>query len=648
MSNDQDLPFRELVDAAPDGLIVCDQRGTITLVNAEAERMFGYARNELLGKPIEILVPDSVRPHHGQHVAGYVRAPRLRPMGSSLDLHGRKKDGSEFPVEISLSPIATERGLLITAGIRDVTDRRRLEREAKRSNAYLVSAVDSVQDAFTLFDEHDRVMMVNSAARQLLGSSTGGSIIGHRFDQLLRDALGSGVFDFSNETRESLYARWLAYHQAPSGTLDVRTGTGRYLRITERKTAEHGTVAMITDVTGDVERAEELGHAREVAETASAAKSEFLSSMSHELRTPMNAILGFAQLLERDRKRPLDDRQLAWLGHVLRGGEHLLRLIDDVLDLSRIESGRIAVSSEPVSVAEVLAEVIHTLEPMAARAQIQIATEPVPANLPRVIADRTRLAQILMNFGSNAIKYGKPNGHVRFRVELRGSLLRIVVIDDGMGIPEDKRDKIFEPFQRAGQETGPIEGTGIGLTISKRLAELMKGSTGFTSEVGRGSEFWIELMTYHAETGDLAAISGTNIATSWLATGSAQHTIVYVEDNPSNIAFMRELVGELSSVELVTASTAEIGLELIRAHRPAVVIMDINLPGISGFEAVKRLREWPETRDIPVIGLSAAALVKDKARAKEAGFYRYLTKPVKVAELTGVLEELLVGPPASR
>jgi PAS domain S-box-containing protein len=646
MSNDQDLPFRELVDAAPDGLVVCDQHGQITLVNAEAERMFGYARGELPGKSIEILVPDGVRPRHGHHLAGYTAGPRLRPMGSNLDLRGRKKDGSEFPVEISLSPITTERGLLITAGIRDVTDRRRLEREHKRSNAYLVSAVDAVQDAFTLFDEHDRVMMVNSAARQLLGSSTGDSIIGRRFDELLHDALGSGVFDISNETRESLYARWLAYHQAPSGTLEVRTGTGRYLRVTERKTADHGTVSMIADVTGDVQRTEELGHAREAAETASAAKSEFLSSMSHELRTPLNAILGFAQLLERDRRRPLDERQLERLGHVLRGGEHLLRLIDDVLDLSRIEAGRITVSSEPVGVADVLAEVAHTLEPMATRAQIQLAIAPLPRELPQVIADRTRLAQILMNFGSNAIKYGKPDGHVTFRVEPRGSRLRIVVIDDGMGIPEDKRDKIFEPFQRAGQETGPIEGTGIGLTISKRLAELVKGSIGFTSEVGRGSAFWVELVTDQSQRADSAASVAASMAASSLAGSSAKHTIVYVEDNPSNIAFMRELVEDLASVELLTAPTAEIGLELVRAHKPSVVIMDINLPGISGFEAVKRLREWPETRDIPVIGLSAAALVKDTTRAKDAGFYRYLTKPVKVAELTRTLEELLVSPPA--
>ncbi|HEX5059978.1 MAG TPA: ATP-binding protein, partial [Kofleriaceae bacterium] len=420
-----------------------------------------------------------------------------------------------------------------------------------------------------------------------------------------------------------------------------RTGTGRYLRVTERRTPEMGTVTVVADVTEDVHHEAELTTAREIAEAASAAKSEFLSSMSHELRTPLNAILGFAQLLERDRKQPLSERQLERLSHVLRGGEHLLRLIDDILDLSRIEAGRISISSEPVAVREVLQEVVHTLEPMATRAQIQIAEPIVPTDAARVVADRTRLAQILMNFGSNAIKYGKQGGHVTFEVTQRRDALRITVIDDGIGIPEDKRDKVFEPFQRAGQETGPIEGTGIGLTISKRLAELMRGAVGFDSEVGRGSRFWIDIPVHRAAAGEDEAGAVDAAARSPLARDEVRHKIVYVEDNPSNIAFMREVMDELPGVELLTAPTAEIGLPLIRAHKPSAVIMDINLPGMSGFDAVRQLREWGDTKDIPVIGLSAAALARDTARAKEAGFFRYLTKPVKVDELMKTLEELL-------
>jgi CheY-like chemotaxis protein len=263
-----------------------------------------------------------------------------------------------------------------------------------------------------------------------------------------------------------------------------------------------------------------------------------------------------------------------------------------------------------------------------------------------VTADRTRLLQILMNFGSNAVKYGRPGGRLVFALESRDpSCVRITVIDDGIGIPADMQPKVFEPFQRAGQETGPIEGTGIGLTITKRLAELMNGRVGFSSELGRGSEFWIELPVHHQAAAELRQVGAPGAAWS-LARSATSHKIVYVEDNPSNIAFMEDLLGDVPSVALLVARSAEKGIELIRAQRPDVVIMDINLPGMSGLEAMRRLRGWPESRDIPVIGLSAAALPADIKRAAEAGFSRYLTKPVKVAELTSVLEELLGPSPA--
>jgi len=631
------LPFRELVDAAPDGILVTGQDDTILLVNAEVVRMFGYPRDELVGKPVHLLVPERFRARHPAHVQRFHDAPRLRPMGSGLELFGRRRDGSEFPVEISLSPIHHGGQRLVVAGIRDVTEHRKIEREVKRANAYLVSAVDAIQDAFALFDEDDRVVLVNSASRQLLGGSLAGAIVGRRFDEVLPDALAAGVFDFSDETREALLQRWLAYHREPSGTLEVRTGRGRYLRVIARKTPEHGTVSLMMDVTDDVLREAEL-------RSASAAKTEFLSSMSHELRTPLNAVLGFAQLLERDRKQPLSERQHERLQHVLHGGEHLLRLIDDVLDLSRIESGRVSMSCEPVVVRDVLAEVMTTLEPMAARARVSLGLAAIPASLPRVLADRTRLAQILMNFGSNAIKYGRPDGHATFETTDHGARVRITVVDDGIGIPADKRSKLFEPFQRAGQETGPIEGTGIGLVISKRLAGMMHGGVGFTSEPEVGSRFWVEIPICRDAAAELGAASRAASPGSPLTAPGTAHKVVYVEDNPSNIAFMRELVDDLARVELLTAPTAEIGLPLIRAHRPAVVIMDINLPGMSGFDAVKQLQQWPETRAIPIVGLSAAALLRDVMRAGESGFYRYLTKPVKVAELIAVLEELLVDP----
>jgi PAS domain S-box-containing protein len=635
---------QQLLDAAPDAIVVIDDQGSIVLANAQTGRLFGYSRDELLGSKIEVLIPERFRVTHVGHRSGFAATPRARPMGTGLELFGRKRDGSEFFVEISLSPLHTQAGTLTSASIRDISDRKQTELSIGRVQAYLLSAVESIQGAFAIFDAQDRLVLCNSACRETLGSRLAGEIVGRTFAELMRENLDAGTFELSGSSVAQLHANWANYHQAPSAGFDLRTREGRSLRMTERRTLEGGTVATISDVTEDVEHEEELRRARSAAEAANAAKSEFLASMSHELRTPLNAILGFAQLMQRDKKTPPPERHRERIAHVIRGGEHLMRLIDDVLDLSQVEAGHVSVWLEPVDVADALAEVRTTLDALAARAEIELVIEPFAAELPMVMADRMRFEQVLMNFGSNAIKYGRKGGRVVFHASREQEFVRIRVEDDGIGIPQDKQAKIFQPFHRAGQETGPIEGTGIGLAITKRLAELMSGRVGFRSQQGHGSEFWVDLPGHSREpTSPPLESRIIRSEGSWLrAEANGEHyLVVYIEDNPSNIAFMQDLLADIERVTLLTAPTAELGLELVRARRPDVVIMDIHLPGISGFEATRRLREWPETRDIPVIALSAAAMVRDAARVKEAGFYRYLTKPVKVDELASALEELL-------
>ncbi len=643
MSNEmpEDLPYRDLLEAAPDAIVTVGERGTIQFANRQTERIFGYAARELIGQPIEILVPEKFRSTHIGHTRGFLSSPKPRPMGSGLDLFGRRKDGTDFPVEISLSPHNTEsQGLLVSAAIRDITDRKQMEAATKLATERLKNAIDSVLDPFSIFDADGRLVMCNSAYRVMFGSVTG-SLIGRPYDEMIRESITLGIFALGQESPDAFRERIVGYRRHPSGTIDLRTTAGSYARIKDRRTPDGGTVSVIWDLTEDVLREAELERMHALAEAASAAKSDFLSSMSHELRTPLNAVLGFAQLMMRDKKTPLTDRQRERIAQILKGGEHLLNLINDVLDLSRIESGHVTISTEPVSVLEVLEEVKSTLNPMAERAGIRVVIEPLRGDLPTITADRTRFAQILMNYGSNAIKYNVPNGVAEFQVSYPADgRVRITVSDTGMGIPDDKHGKIFLPFQRAGQEMGAIEGTGIGLSITKRLAELMGGSVGFESTPGNGSKFWVD-MPLHASAVQSVRGALASAANSTLADGEEHHLVLYVEDNPANISFVRSLLEDFDTIHLVTAPTAEIGIEIARTRRPRLILMDINLPGMSGLDALQILRMWPETKEIPIVALTAAASDRDRKRGEEAGFFRYLTKPVKVEELTSAIEALL-------
>jgi signal transduction histidine kinase len=371
---------------------------------------------------------------------------------------------------------------------------RRLAEQCRQAER-LAGAVESLQDAFAIFDCSDRLVLCNSVYRQLIGDSLGGPILGASYellsdacsrDMAFSDAAGRAFF-----CRERLARRRL---EPASTTFDMRMRDGRSLRVVDRPTAEGGIVETIWDVTDDVHLADELRGASVAAEAANGAKSEFLSSMSHELRTPLNAVLGFAELLWQDKKEPLSERHRNRVGQILKGAEHVLHLIDDILDLSRIEAGGLSISAEPVNVVEVFDEVTRSLAPMAARQGVLMARDAFAAEPPVVIADRTRLTQILMNFGSNGIKYNRPSGNVMFSVSsIVHGHTRLSVRDTGIGIPSEKQNKLFQPFQRAGQETGPIEGTGIGLVITRRLAHLMNGEVGFLSVEGEGSEFWVDV-----------------------------------------------------------------------------------------------------------------------------------------------------------
>jgi signal transduction histidine kinase/ActR/RegA family two-component response regulator len=383
----------------------------------------------------------------------------------------------------------------------------------------------------------------------------------------------------------------------------------------------------------------ELESAKSVAEKANLAKSEFLSSMSHELRSPLNAILGFAQLMESETPPPTASQNES-VTQILQAGWHLLKLIDEILDLARVESGQVPLSREPVSMAEVMAECQGMLEPLARPRELRMKFPTFEA--PSFVhADPTRVKQVLLNLLSNAIKYNVQGGTIDVTcVEAQPGRIRTTVRDSGVGLRPDQHAQLFQAFNRLGQEIGPEQGTGIGLVVAKQLVELMGGSIGVESAVGTGSSFWFDLVSA-AEPLVHAAKSGDALVKPSVPVPTRRHTLLYVEDNPANLRLVEQIVARDPSITFLTAMTGPAGVEMARELKPDVILMDINLPGFSGFQALELLRADPATAHIPVIALSASAMKRDVEKGLKAGFLRYMSKPIRVSEFMEALTEAL-------
>lgn len=384
----------------------------------------------------------------------------------------------------------------------------------------------------------------------------------------------------------------------------------------------------------------ELHQAMAAADKANRAKSDFLSSMSHELRTPLNAILGFAQLVETGIPTPTPTQKRS-VDQILKAGWYLLDLINEILDLALIESGRLTLSKEPVSLADVMSECREMVEAQAH--QRGVGMTYLPFGSPYYVhADRTRVKQVLINLLFNAIKYNKPGGSVSVDYVLSAdNTVRINVRDTGIGLAQDQLEQLFQPFNRLGQEASEEQGTGIGPVVTKRLIELMEGRIGVDSVLGAGSVFWVELNLTSApvlEDIDLAYLARPRPT---VALGEPLLTILYIEDNPANLELVQQLIARRFDLRLLSTADAHTGMEFARVHQPNVILMDINLPGISGVEAMKILRADPVTEHIPIVALSANAVPRDIEKGLEAGFFNYITKPIKVLEFMDSLDVAL-------
>ncbi len=646
--------------------IATDEKGVIQIFNVGAERMLGYAAAEVVDKitPADISDPQEViaRAEELSQELGTPIAPGFealvfkasRGIEDIYELTYIRKDGSRFPAVVSVTALRDEQGSIIgylligtdnTVRKQVEADQMLLDQRLRDQQFYTRSLFESNIDAIMTTDPSGIITDVNKQMEALTGR-TRDELIGAPFKSYFTDPA----------LAEASIKLVLAEKKVTNYELTVRAWDGTETVVSynattfyDRNRKLQGVFAAARDIT-ELKRVEhrlegynaEIESARVAAEKANQAKSEFLSSMSHELRSPLNAILGFAQLMENDTPPP-SPSQTTSINQILESGWYLLSLINEILDLATVESGKIALSMEPVSVADVFREIQTMMEPQVRKRDIKISFPHIDTS-SYVFADRTRLKQVMINLISNAIKYNRAGGSIIVEcTEVAPSNIQIRVKDTGVGISSEKVAELFQSFNRLGQENSSVEGTGIGLVMSKRLVELMSGVIGVESELGVGSEFWIELRAAAAPTLTREQTFPAEASFS-SEVGLDVHTILYVEDNPANLKLVEQLISRHPDLRLLTAVDAMSGIELANTMQPDVILMDINLPGISGVEAMKILHDQPETAHIPIIAVSANAMSSDIKKGLDAGFFRYLTKPLNIKTFANTIRMALKHP----
>jgi PAS domain S-box-containing protein len=551
-------------------------------------------------------------------------------------------------VEAAAAELGKHRDKLAEQVLSRTTELSQAKVVAESLSQYARSLIEASLDPLVTISAQGKITDVNDASVQATGVPRE-QLIGTDF---------SNYFTDPEEARKG-YQKAFSEGLVRNYPLAIRHKTGRIMDVlynaavyTDARGMVLGVFAAARDITERKlldqvlhEKNAELERATAAAEKANLGKSDFLSRMSHELRTPLNAILGFAQLIETDSPAPTVSQKRS-LDQILNAGWYLLELINEILDLAQIESGKIVLSLEPVSLVEVMNECRAMVEPLATKRCINMTFSPLESAY-FIEADRTRMKQVLINILSNAIKYNKPGGAVILTCALVApNSIRINIQDTGIGLTPGQLAQLFQPFNRLGKESGPEEGTGIGLVVAKRLVELMGGTIGVESSVGVGSAFWIEFKLTTARQLAIEDAAQAVLARPPASEGTQARTLLYVEDNPANLELIEQLFARRSDLRMLSAADGNLGIEYARAYQPDVILMDINLPGIGGIETMKVLRSDPSTAHIPIIALSANALPRDIENGLAAGFFGYLTKPVKLDEFMDHVDLALKTPAA--
>ncbi len=625
-----------------DGVIATDADGRVALLNPLAERLTGWTRLEAAGRPVDDIfhiLKQETREPSPVPVKETLARGTIQGLANHTILVAR--DGSECAIADCCAPIRDRDGTVVGAVLvfRDVTGEYATQQALREHQLYTRSLFESNIDPIMTTDPSGIITDVNNQMEALTGFMRD-ELIGTPFKSYFTDP------DRAKAGIELV----LAQKKVSNFELTARARDGRETEVSYNAAAFYdgaGTLKGVFAAARDITESKRLDRALQeknvglesawaAADKANLAKSDFLSSMSHELRTPLNAVLGFAQVIESGSPPPTPSQKRS-LDQILKAGWYLLDLINEILDLARIEAGRLTLSREPVALNEIMLECRTMIEP-------QARARGITMHFPRfedpgfVLADRTRLKQVLINLLFNAIKYNKADGAVVVAcVPAASGSVRIRVSDDGAGLPAEKLAQLFQPFNRLGKESGDEEGTGIGLVVAKRLIEMMGGSIGVDSAVGLGSVFWVELQLCPAPEIVDAATHSAEILQASVPADAVPRTLLYVEDNPANLRLVEVLIQRRRDLRLLSAADGILGIELAREFMPEVILMDINLPGISGIDAMRILRKDPATAHIPIMALSANAMPSDVRKGLDAGFFRYLTKPIVVDEFMDAL-----------
>ena len=655
--------------------IATDAKGVIQIFNVGAERMLGYTAAEVMNKitPADISDPQELidRAELLTEELGTPIKPGFealvfkatRGIEDIYELTYIHKDGSRLPAVVSVTALRDANEAIIGYLLigTDNTARKQAEEALLKAGALQSAIFNSANFSSIATDAKGVIQIFNVCAERMLGYTAAevmnkitpadisdsqelltraeslsislGTPIKPGFEALVFKA-SRGIEDIYELTyirKDGSRFPALVSVTALRDTADTIIG---YLLIGTDNTAGKKAEAIVQ------ERNIQLENAKSIAVKANLAKSDFLSSMSHELRSPMNAILGFAQLMESDQPPP-SVAQMESITQILQAGWHLLKLINEILDLAKIESRQVSLQLESILLDDVIAICQGMIEPQASQYGIKMIFPKFEKSY-YIWADKTRIKQILINLLSNAIKYNRKNGVVEIICSKQPlDRVRISIKDTGAGLTEDQISQLFQPFNRLGQEAGVKEGTGIGLVVAKRLVELMGGEIGVESIPGAGSTFWFEFtsvdapeLPYENDTSDrsdtLKAINNPSL-----------YTILYVEDNPANMQLVDKIIARIPNTSLLLATDGALGVEIARKSLPDVILMDINLPGFNGFEALEILKADPLTNHIPVIALSANAMLLDIEKALMAGFYDYITKPINIDHFTNSLNKAL-------